>query len=301
MIKYIFPGLIAGVLFHVTAFGQKKHELLVCGGSKVVIVNAHDLSDTIPEIIWSWDATKAPDLPEAYSKTYFEKVDECKPINKGKQILITSSSGGVALINRKDKKVLFYAFVPNAHSAEMLPNGYIAVAGSIRPGGNCVELYHKSNSEKPVFRDSLYSGHGVLWDKKRKMLYALGYDVLRSYSLKDWNSNYPKLLVEKNIKLPGDGGHDLQRVPGGRQLILTDPENVWLYNIEAYTFSRYEPLSSPRYKDIKSTSFNPRTGEISFTKAQISWWSHNVMFLKSGNYLSFPDINVYKARWVSSP
>lgn len=295
----IILSIIAVSLFHITAFSQKKYELVVCGSSKVVIVNAKDLSDTIPKLIWSWDATKAADLPEAYRKTYFEKVDECKAFNRGKQILITSSSGGVALINRNDKKVLFYAFVPNAHSAEMLPDGYIAVAGSIRPGGNCVELYHKNKSEKPILRDSLYSGHGVIWDKKRKLLYALGFDVLRFYKFNARNTrNQPKLHLLKSVKLPADGGHDLQRVPGNKQLILTDPQDVWLYDIKENIFSRFDSLSSPVYKDIKSISFNSYSKELSFTKAQISWWSHRVFFLNSGKYLSFPNINVYKARWV---
>ncbi len=40
--------------------------ILVCGDSKVLLVDYANSKDSIPEIVWSWDAHLAQDLPEEY-------------------------------------------------------------------------------------------------------------------------------------------------------------------------------------------------------------------------------------------
>src|SRR5690606_4532634 len=102
--------------------------LLVCGDSKVLLVDYGKSRDSIPEIIWTWDAHLATDLPEGYRLKKFNSVDDCKGIDGGRQILVSSSSGAVVVLDQKDKKVRFYASVPNAHSLAALPDNRLVAA-----------------------------------------------------------------------------------------------------------------------------------------------------------------------------
>lgn len=54
--------------------------ILVCGDSKVLLVDYAKSKDSIPEIIWNWDAHLAQDLPEEYRSRKFNSVDDCKAV-----------------------------------------------------------------------------------------------------------------------------------------------------------------------------------------------------------------------------
>ena len=158
---------------------RKNHKLFfVCGDSKVVLVDYYKSRDSIPEIVWTWDAHLAKDLPVHY-RAKFNSIDDCKPVKKGKQVLVSSSSGAAAIVNRKDGKVLFYASVPNAHSIVRIPGKRLVIAASTDKNGNKIILFDARHGEIPLFSDSLYSAHGLVWHKKRQSLFALGYDRLR--------------------------------------------------------------------------------------------------------------------------
>ncbi len=300
-LKFKVFSLLSFISLLLTSFaggqGMNKQELLVCGDTYVLIVDYPRSHDTIPAVVWKWDAREATELPEIYQKTYFKSVDDSKSVAGGKHILISSSSGGVTLVNRPDKKVLFYTYVPNAHSIELLPNDRIVVAGSIAKGGNCVAVYNISQPKDPVFRDSLYSGHGVVWDAKRQKLYALGYDELRQYMLQDWTSSSPKLTLEKKWKIPGISGHDLQLSPDGDELFLTETENPWTFSLKTFEFKKLPALAG--IPNVKSLGRHPVTGQLIYTVPEESWWTFHVKFLNPARSLAFPGMHVYKARWVT--
>src|SRR4051812_34252971 len=92
-------------------------ELITCGREKVLILdlNARDAQGT-PKVIWTWQAKGRTDLPAEYHP-FFRSTDECKPVDGGRRILITSSTGGVALVERATGAVVFHGRVANAHSA----------------------------------------------------------------------------------------------------------------------------------------------------------------------------------------
>lgn len=290
------------LLLPILSWGQSTdtaHQLMVCGDTQVIIFDVAQSKDTTPHVIWRWDATKASDLPTAYREKYFATVDDCKPVDSGKKILITSSSSGVALVERASKKVLFYAQVGNAHSAEWLPNNRIVVAGSTNANGNRLEVFDIAQSEKPLFRDSLYSGHGVVWDAERQLLYALGFDELRAYSLQGWSSDAPSLKRENTWKIPGESGHDLMYVPNNpNQLLLTEHESVWLFDKKIGTFQPFEPLQEK--KDVKAVSLHPTTNQLAFIQAEISWWSHHVYLKNPDRMFAFPGVDLYKVRWITN-
>jgi len=300
LLKFFSFFLVNFTSLWLVSFGGQprieKQEFLVCGDSQVLIVDYQRSKDSIPAVVWRWDAREATELLEEYQTIYFKSVDDCKVVAGGKQILISSSSGGVALVNRADKKLVFYTHVPNAHSIELLPKERIVVAGSIAKGGNCVEVFNINEPEKPIFRDSLYSGHGVVWDVKKKKLYALGYDELRQYTLQDWYSDLPKLNLEKKWKIPGISGHDLQLSPKGTELFLTETENAWTFNLKTFQFRQLPELAG--IANVKSFGQHAKTGQLVFTTPEQSWWTYHVKFLNPVRSLAFPWLHVYKARWV---
>lgn len=278
-----------------TCIGQvqtTKRSFLVCGDHQVLLVDYEQSNDTIPNVVWTWDAHKANDLPEEYRLKRFNSVDDCKAIRNGKEILVSSSSGAVAVVERKTNTVKFYASVPNAHSIELLPGNYLAAAASTADKGNRIMIFDLKDGSKPVYTDSLYSAHGVVWDDRRKSLFALGYDVLREYKLLAGG----QLQLEQYWKIPGIGGHDLQPTPDGKNLLVTEHEGTWKFDIDTHRFSKIEGF--PDSENIKSLGQN-KNGQYIFTVPEESWWTFHVEFFNPARRFAFPDMKVYKARWFS--
>lgn len=265
--------------------------VIACGDDKVVIIGRRQSHDADLKIDWQWAASTAPGLPDAY-KRYFRTTDDCKPVDRS-HILITSSGGGVALVNRKTKATRFYAHVPNAHSAALLPRDRIVVALSTAAGGNRISLFDIHKPDQVLFEDSLYSGHGAVWLPRRKRLIVLGYDVIRAYALKNWKTDMPSLQREGEWKLPDNGGHDLSAISAD-ELLLTTTNGVWRFDLRTNTFATFEPLQG--MQNVKSVNYDKDSGELVFTKGEISWWTHNIYFRNPADTLIVPDIDVYKVR-----
>lgn len=291
-VKYIFL-----VFLPLICFGQAPNELIVCGDNQVIIFDIDQSQDTIPHITWRWNASDAMTLPHEYRTQYFQSIDECKPVAEGTQLLITSSSGGVGLIDIASKDILFYARVGNAHSAELLPNDRIAVMASTHDQGNRIVLFDIERSETPIFHDSLYSGHGVVWDNKSELLYALGYDELRAYTLKDWTTDSPALELKSNWRIPGESGHDLSNwSEDHNKLILTEHESVWFFDKSTHEFAAFEPLKAR--ENVKAVSHHNSSNRLAYIQAEISWWSHRVYLTDPNQWFSFPRVKLYKVRWM---
>lgn len=265
--------------------------ILVCGDSKVLIAKAAKSNDTIPDIIWSWDAHTANDLPGHFKAEKFNTVDDCKAIRDGRQIMVSSSSGAVAIINKEDKEILFYADVPNAHSIELLPDNKLVAAASTAKDGNRLMLFEISTPPVLLFSDSLYSAHGVVWDAANNSLYALGYDVLREYKM-----DKDVLILQDEWIIPGISGHDLQMTPDGKHLFLTEHTGAWMFSMESKQFSKIAGF--PDAENIKSINLNS-DGRYVFTVPEESWWTYHVEFYNPSGRLSFPGMHVYKARWFN--
>jgi len=287
--------MISILLLAVVSFEKETDKIIACGDDKVIIIDSKTSINNDVNIIWKWQVSDAIDLPETYQK-YMIPTDECKPVDSNRKILITSSGGGLVLVDRETKKSLFYAHVPMAHSAEYLPKDRIVVALSTDSAGNSLELYDLNKPEKIIFKDSLFSGHGVVWLAKIEALFALGYNELRKYSLKNWDSENPELELMKTWILPDNGGHDLNSISETR-LLLTTTNGVWVFNIPEELFSPFDLLNQIR--NVKSVNYNESTEELVYTKGEISWWTHNIYFRNPDKTITIPDINLYKVRVIS--
>ena len=291
--KQIFY-LLAILLTGMASCSSPKEKLLIaCGDDKVVIIDAGKSTEDSTHIVWSWQVSEAvSQLPPEYQKLMVP-LDECKPVNEGKEILLTSSGGGALLLDKETKECRFYAHVPMAHSIEMLPGGRIAIALSTHPKGNSLELYDVDKPEQVLFRDSLYSGHGVVWMEEKQRLYVLGFDELRAYALAQWETDSPSLQLEKTWKLPIEDGHDLVRI-SDHELGFSGYEDVYKFDLTDEAFALFSPMQGK--KDIKSFNYDVQTGYLVYTQAEIDWWTHHIYIEQPTKVLTVKDINLYKVR-----
>lgn len=282
-------GVNSGLLSHA------EDRLIVCGGPEVFIVPADLEKLTDDDRLWRWTAEDSPEIPADF-RPRFRTTDDCKPV--GEAILITSSSGGVALVQRRDKKCLFYTSVTNAHSACLLPGKRVAVASSY--GGNALVIYSLAESGadlKPLASLELHGAHGALWDEERKRIWALGGDELLLVELKSDNERV-ELVVHKRWKLPTAGGHDLMPSRDGESLFVTTNTAVYRFDCETSTFTPFEPLATA--KKIKSIDEHPTTGRVVYHQADTTgdvWWSDKIRFLGPERVMTVAEERLYKVRW----
>ena len=270
-------------------------ELILCGWDEVFVLGTNGAGGIDTNKIWSWKAMEIDGLPE-HLRDKFRTTDECKPVEDGRKILVVSSGGGIALIERSTRKALFHAFIGNAHSAEILPNNRVVVAGSRHAQGNCLAVFNLHQPERIVYSEMLDSGHGVVWDEARHLLWALGYDQLKALRLKDWETGEPKLETLAAYALPGKSGHDLIPVLQSDDLLVTTGRNVFLFDRQQRTFRPHPALDSRR--EVKAVTIHPRTGQIVYIQAEgTNWWAGGVHMINPSGELRLPGERLYKARW----
>jgi len=271
-----------------------KSDLLVCGGDEVILLDVRGE----PKTLWSWRASERPEVPEAL-RSKFGSTDDCKPIDGGRKILITSSGGAVAIVDRGTGRAVFSAAVVNAHSAELLPGNRVVAASSTGPGGNRLLLFD-TTSGRLLASDELLGAHGVVWDPERGVLWALGQTEFRSYDVSVDRATGSLLLARRLTReLPNPDGHDLRAVPGTPDLSVTTGNHVWLFHRDLLTFRLHPALGDTA--GVKSVDVDPDGGATAYVKAENSWWSEHVRFLGNDRTVDFPGKKVYKARWSPKP
>ena len=271
----------------------KKEWMAVCGDGIVRIIDMAESDSTDIKEVWRWDKDDPQvNLPKGYDML-MRNLDECKFVDNNTKMLLTASGDGMMLLDIKTKDILCYAHVPMAHSADLLPNNRIAVALSIHNKGNALEIYDIDTPEKVVFRDTLYSGHGVVWNEKRQRLYALGYKELKEYELVDWNTDQPSLRQVKMWEIPMESGHDLSPVDDNRMLVSAHEGVMW-FDIDKEEFSPFEPLCD--VENVKSVNYDPDTQRLIYTKAEINWWTHHIYLENPDKVIKMDSLKVYKVR-----
>ena len=273
-------------------------ELVVCGWDEVFILALGDGPTPAHRKVWSWRAADSPQIP-ADMRTLFRTTDDCKPVEGGRRILVSSSGGAVALVDRQTRRASFFARVTNSHSIEMLPEGRIAVAASVSAAGtgNRILIFDASTG-KELASDELRSAHGTLWDQERRRLWALGGDVLRAYAIGSGGSGV-NLDRTFEIPLPRNGGHDLVAIPDSPRLFVSTVGGCFYFDRERRQFSPHDVLGDQR--DIKSYNVHPRTSRVVYIQAEGSnWWAEHLHFQRPDGTLHLPGEHLYKARWMIS-
>ena len=274
----------------------KTAPLLLCGMDEIFLLDTATAGNGTINKLWSWRAKDHPELPEALRGS-FGTTDECKLVEGGNKILVSSSGGGCALVEHPSGRALWYAHVPNAHSLELLPRDRIVVASSTGANGNRLILYDVARTDKPLWDIALPSAHGVVWDTQRQRLWALGFQELRCYALKDWDSQTPSLLLQSSHPLPDKDGHDLQEVPHGSDLSVCTESHVYLFDRETNQFRAHPELGDTA--NVKCLSHDAATGRVVFMRASDGeWWGRQLGLLFPSGEVQLPREHIYKARWM---
>jgi hypothetical protein len=294
-IRRTVAGTLATTTLTLASAVAHGEPLLACGSSEVRI---YEVDGDRARLTWTWSAHDDHGLPDAFKTGLLDKIDECKPVLGSTAVLVTASTDGVALIDIRSGKALFWARVAMAHSADVLPGRRIAVAASLAAQGNRLEIYDIDRPDRLRQAGELYSGHGVVWDERRSRLFALGMDAVRAYVLEDWNGAQPRLRLVDSFPLPGKAdGHDLSPLAGTGEFIVSASDGVWRFDPDTRRYAPYEPLAD--LHNVKAVSVEPRTGRIAFQQPEESWWSHHVRLLAPAGSFEIRDMRVYKVRWLS--
>jgi hypothetical protein len=263
-------------------------ELLCAGGNEMFIAGFSAEQGSVVRS-WRWSGDDCEGL-EKNERPWFHHLDECRLIEGRSKILVTASNSGCALVDRPSGKVLWRASVTNAHSIELLPYNRVVVASSL--SGDQLVLFDLGRSYEPLAKTPLRSAHGVIWDGPRERLWALGFDELRSYKLKDWETRNPSLSLEATYRLPDDDGHDLRAIPESPDLILSTEKSVWLFDRKQHTF-RSHPLIG-QYAGVKSLDVHPTIGRII-----VGRWGTEAELVSPAGKISFSPNRPYKIRWTA--
>jgi hypothetical protein len=284
--------------------GANPNELILCGWDEVFILDMSQPQSGKPKKVWSWQANGHADLPWYGQDVGFGATDECKPVDGGRKILVTSSGlgVGVALVDRASRKVLFWARAENAHSADLLPGDRVAVATSIHEvtdpplNPDRLTIYDGRAPGRELCHTELPAGHGVVWDEERQILWALSSRDIRAYRLAQWDSEEPSLEMLSGVYLPEGGAHDLYPVPGGLFATVTTHRHCWLFDRDNGSLHLHPQLWGT--SNIKSVSVNAVTGQLAYVQSEgEEWWAERVRFLQPDSVLHLPGERLYKARW----
>ena len=293
-LSFAFTAVLIFVFIACSKETARGDYVVACGDTDLYIVDVSKSADDSLAILWHWNVFESYGQITDDMRHKIRVLDDCKPVDGGAHLLLTSSAGGTLLLDIATKDCLFYAGTPMAHSADKLPGDRIAVANSIHPEGNSLEIYDVSCPDVCVWKDTLYSGHGVVWSEKHSSLFALGFDELRRYTLKDWDTQSPSLVLEERFPLPGNGGHDLSKA-GEDALTVTNSLGTYVFDIPGKTFTPFAPLEGVRH--VKSLNYDPVTGKVVYTVAETSWWTSHVYLKNPDKVLSFdPEWRLYKVR-----
>ncbi|MFD7232735.1 DUF6528 family protein [Streptomyces sp. NPDC059881] len=249
------------------------------------------------------------DLDPARSWVY---PDEAKVRrHRGRTYVLTTASFGFAAVVEYPSGGRYWgdALAPgtievNPHSIELLPDGNVAVAGST---GDVVRLYAASQgaADVPFVSYRLDDAHGLQWDTRREVLWALGGD--RLVALKPGGTAArPTLTKTFETRLPGPHGHDLLQVAGR-------PDRLWVTTgsaVHQYVKSRdafvqdFAGAAGVSRPGVKAVGNDPTTGQVASTVPESgleeTWWTRKVTVHRpEGAEGAHHLVNggIYKARW----
>lgn len=188
--------------------------------------------DASRALVWRWSAKEDngfTGLTHAWGLPTDAKVRCCDRWD-GQWMVVTDSLGLAAIVPYPSGDARKWAqnVGGNPHSAELLPDGNIAVAAST---GGWVRVYASSQgADAAAYAEYPFPGaHGVEWDAERGILWALGDDHLVALEVSG-TPDEPHIRETLKVPLPSPGGHDVHPVYGDRdRLWISTRAKVYQY------------------------------------------------------------------------
>lgn len=207
-------------------FGEEGELLVGMANQTKKCVEVYDISGGVMSddaLVWSY--------PTTCSTISGFKFREHPTL--GKVVLVIG--GDIAeMVSYETKEVLWRVSnsSPNGHSLELLPNGVIVTGGTV---GNDLHFYNLNGAKpnKILYQLPFPDAHGLLWDPKYNVLWAVGEDKLTA--LEVTLNEDGTVTVVKNEELsfvtPDSGLHDLQPYFGNEDwLIVSTAKHVYIYD-----------------------------------------------------------------------
>ncbi|MFG1999740.1 DUF6528 family protein [Spirillospora sp. NPDC048911] len=258
---------------------------------------------------WSWAPTEEAGFGDVLAG--WGAVSDVRVRTAGRRtyVLAGDSWGYVGAVEYPSGKRLWAVNAgrpSNVHAAELLPDGNVAAAAST---GGWVRVYAASQGPAAAAYTEfkLKGGHGVLWDPRRRSLWAIGDDDLVELKV-GGTASAPTLTEARRVALPTQGGHDLAPVYADRgRLWVTTNFGVYQFHKRSGTFEtdyRYAP--SVNLPIIKSVGDNPVTRQVLLTRPKVgcatTWCTDTVELFGRTSWnatRTLTGAQFYKARWFT--
>ncbi len=192
----------------------------------------------------------------------------------------------------------------NPHAIELTPNGVIAVASST---GAVLHFYNAADAEK-MCAIPVLDAHGVLYDPDTELVFAVGGNELRAFSVSLNEAGIPVATEDQTaaFTLPTDGAHDLQPVYGNTdRLWITTESAVYQYSVsEKKIYTDYLGQKAVNVKNVKGIA-NFDDGSMMYVTPDgkfETWTSQSVYYVHAFNgkffpyKISDPNTGIYKLR-----
>ncbi|TDD62384.1 hypothetical protein E1263_04305 [Kribbella antibiotica] len=255
---------------------------------------------TAAALKWTWSPTSANGFSGLTGAWGLPSDVKLRMKGDAYVAVVTDSRGLAALIGYPSGQRLWAVNVGSAnnpHSAELLPDGNVAVAAS---NGGFIRVYTASqgSSSGNYASYALPDAHGVQWDPVRQVLWVLGGSKLAALKITG-TAAAPKL--EEVSTVPGltGGGHDLTPV-------LEDHDRLWVSTgSKVYQVSKSAAAIVATFDQdaIKSVSSMPNAQQVRTTPksgCRTGWCTDTVNFAVPAASRTIPGAEIYKARVWSS-
>ncbi|MFJ4593848.1 MULTISPECIES: DUF6528 family protein [unclassified Kitasatospora] len=290
----------------IVAVDQASRQVLVLDGETAR--EAEPEADRLP-VVWSWTADGDDRLADLEPARSWARPTEARDVvldGEG-SLLVTASGGLAALVDTATGTPIWATDLgtsANPHSAELLPDGNVAVVAST---GGWVRLYAASEGPRSTTytEQELDGAHAVQWDEGAELLWVLGDDTLLALRV-GGTPDIPSLTPERSVPLPEVGGHDLAPVrsaPG--TFWLSTGDRLWRYDSHLDRFEAVGLGAEDSARGIKSVGSEPVTGRLLTVTPDhagpCSWCTSAVTFHHPDGTLALTGTELYKARWWTTP
>ena len=246
-------------------------------GNRIVVYKQESLDwNDESAVVWEWTPTKTlgyigfdrkGNLNEQRRK--IDGIADAKlrynDFYGGYVVATVCGQGYLCLIDYETKECLYSyknSTEKNPHAVELLPDGNMVVASS---NGNSVTIYASTqgDSEGYFARYTLTEAHGLLWEPRLELLWALGGEELVAYNV-GGTLERPELIMQQSYHVPPEvkeEGHDLYPVYGeADKLWITADTEVYQFDITTGTFhtdfALYDRLRGQYNKSIGNQPFS---------------------------------------------
>lgn len=290
---------------HIVVTDQGRQQILVLDISR----SDWTVDGEPSSVVWSWRPTAAEGFGGLSDSWGFPDEAKLRHFRGEAYLLVTDSLGLVAVVPHPSGRGSYWAAdvgrPANPHSAEILPDGNVAVAAS---HGGWIRVYAASKGSRSTTyaQFDLPGGHGVARDADRELLWAVGDHEVVGLAV-GGTSAEPELTAVTRFALPTPHGHDLQPIPCGDHLLwVTTDRHVYQLDVRSGNFrANYKGAETIDRPEVKSVTTNPATGQVLTTAPEpgtgTPWTTTTVRLHLPTDARTLPGSAIYKARWWVDP